>query len=157
MQPVHDGGRIWAQSLSSQLQIVPKVSQLCNGKADIWAERSVPWSRVFLSHPALLPASYSSWFLALSASLCCQWEPEQGGSGLQHRLRVQPKQAHVSSGLADSQPAWAPKGRIPGPGHEGGKRVHEATCPFCLPSWARSAYQVGKWYASNCRGGGRED
>lgn len=59
----------------------------------------------------------------------------------------------ISSRLADSQAALAQRGQIPGQVKQAGKN----TCPFCLPSWARSAYEVGKWYVSNCRGGGGED
>lgn len=44
----------------------------------------------------------------------------------------------MSPGLADSQAALARGGQIPGPAEEGGKN----TCPFCLPSWARSVHQV---------------
>lgn len=55
---------------------------------------------------------------------------------------------HLSSGLADSKAALAHEGQIPGSVAMGGKNI----CPLCLPSWARSVYQVGKWYAPNCRG-----
>lgn len=63
-----------------------------------------------------------------------------------------PRQSrHMSSGLADSLAARAHQCYIPGPiEEEGGKN----TCPFCLPSGARSLSQVGTWYVSNCRGTG---
>lgn len=53
--------RLLDLSPSSSLQIMPKVSQPCNGKAGVNAGTSVPWSRVFLHRPALLPVSYFSW------------------------------------------------------------------------------------------------
>lgn len=61
--------------------------------------------------------------------------------------RVQARQ--TSSRLADSQAGLAQGGHIPGQVKQAGKN----TCPFHLPSWARSAHEVGKWYVSNCRGG----
>ena len=102
---------------------------------------------VFLYHPTLLPASQPSWFPAHSdASKDQNRKALDSSSG----WRIQEKQAHLLwFGWSQAAPAY--EGQLLGPVEEGVNN----TCLFCLPSWARSVYQVGKRYAPNCRGSER--
>lgn len=98
----------------------------------------------------LFPGSWSSFTVSLCCFTVLPVRTRTGGLWTPAVIEGAKQGSHMSYGLADSQRALAHGGQIPGPVVEGGKN----TCPFCLPSWARSVYQVGTWYVSNCSGGG---
>lgn len=108
----------------------------CSGTAGMGAARSALWSTVFCHCPPFI--------LLLLGTSCLPVLPVRTRvDRLWTPAHAQAKQAHA---------LWL--GGCPGyPSpmeEEGGKN----TCPFCLPTGARSRYQVGTWYVSNCRGMG---
>lgn len=124
----------------------------------IMAQWCLSWYVCSLVHGLSLPSHCAAWIttLLISSTFCLTVLPVRTRPGkLWTPVLIEGcrQNRHISSGLADSQAALTHEGQIPGPVEEGGKN----TCPFCLPSWARSMYQVRKWYVPNCRGCGWED
>lgn len=117
-------------------------SLICSGQTAVsvclclsWEVCSITWFMLFLVHTF--------------SDLLCSRKESNGEAVASRLLNRSRRRRHVSLGLADSQATSAQEDQMLGHIQQGRNNA----CPFCLPSWVRLAYEVGKWYVSNCRGG----